>query len=64
MIAIVILFLSYPHIKQYSSDSMQDEMNSLEIKGDFLKKFTKAIIHQQSKEIQKNDNTENKETGK
>ena len=64
MIAIVILFLSYPHIKQYSSDSMQDEMNSLEIKGDFLKKFTKAIINQQSKEIQKNDNTENKETGK
>ena len=43
---------------------MQDEMNSLEIKGDFLKKFTKAIINQQSKEIQKNDNIENKETGK
>lgn len=54
------LFLGYPYVKQYTSNSMQDKINSLETKGDFLKKFVRQLSNQKST----NDNTENKETGK
>lgn len=60
MTAAAALFLGYPYVKQYTSNSMQDKINSLETKGDFLKKFVRQLSNQKST----NDNTENKETGK
>lgn len=60
----VALFLGYPYIKKYTSNSMQDKINSLETQGTILKKFATIITNKKSNEIQKNDNTENKETGK
>ncbi|MES2678115.1 MAG: hypothetical protein V4612_07410 [Pseudomonadota bacterium] len=56
MTVLVAVFLGYPYVKQYTSNSMQDEINSLETKGTFLKKFTRQIINQKAKD---NDNTEN-----
>jgi len=56
MLTIVALFSGYPYIKQYTSNSMQDEINSLENKGTFLKKFTRQLINQRS---QKNDDDKN-----
>lgn len=64
MAVLLGIILGYPYVKTYLSDSMQEKISNLETQGTVLKKFVKIISDQKSKEIQENDNTENKETGK
>ena len=70
--AIVGIFIGYPYVKEYMSDSMQSKIFNLETQGTIVKKFAKQVLsdqiadkvdNQQSKENQENDNTKNKKTG-
>ena len=72
MTAAVGLFLGYPYLKQYASESMQGKISNMEMQGEIVKKFAKQIIsgkiaeqqQEQQENQQKNDNTKNQETGK
>ncbi len=63
IITSIVLFFSYPHIKQYGSNFMQDKSSSLKTQGEFIKKFVREITNKKLKEIQENDDTEDQETG-
>jgi hypothetical protein len=62
MAAFLALLIGYPYLTKYTSQSMQAKISNLETKGTVIKKFVNIITNKKSKEIQQNDNTENKET--
>ena len=61
MTLLVALFLGFPYIKQYFSNSAQDKIHSIENQATFLKKFTRELINQKNKN---NDDNKNQEIGK
>jgi hypothetical protein len=61
MFVLLAVLIGYPHLKEYASNSVQNEISGLENKADFVKSFAKKFTNQKLKE---NDNIENKETRK
>lgn len=64
MTVIVVLIVSFPYFRKYTSDSMQEKFDKISNTATIVKKVIGYSYGKKSTEHKKNDNTENKETGK